>query len=539
MPALRGCMPALARLVFGTSTRLISLALLLLFLSAALLSFLRRRRLAAKALRSLGFSVLHWRPSASFLSPPYAASRRNLLEAQRRRCAEHAYGVVLGAQALLHVASPSLARAALCGEDGRPASSQKAPFYDAFTAFVGASLFASEGEHWRAQRSAVVRALTASGTAGAARQASAEARQLVASLHARASSSDAAGVCLDLQPRLQRLTLRCTFHHLTGCTLLSAAGSAAAQAQLETRYLAAAATLRASLPAKARSAAFLLLPSLFYRLTPLGRAEAAAAAAAHRMARLSLLSATPASPLRQALNLLCSSAAAEQLHTAATLLFAGHDTQAATLSWATLRLAATPTLQAALRAEARAGRAASEAPLTDAVLRETLRLHPPAPLVVRVLPRGPAGGGARLPPAPAAAAVWLHAVQRNSAAWGCDSDEFRPSRWLCSGDGEPVGEDQLLAALSSGGLRLREMSAEQREAYMPFAAGPRACPGEKLAMAGLRAALAELAAGLVWTADGAGDGLHPSTGFTVTPAGGVRVRVTTVRPDECWPSSAE
>ena len=56
-------------------------------------------------------------------------------------------GAVVGEHAFVHVACPALARAALAG------GATKAPFYGAFTGFVGEGLFTAEGDDWRVPRS--------------------------------------------------------------------------------------------------------------------------------------------------------------------------------------------------------------------------------------------------------------------------------------------------------------------------------------------------------------------------------------------------
>jgi len=501
-----------------------------------LLLLLRARSRAAAALRACGLSALFWRPRPG-LWPAYSASPRNLLEAVRRRCAaaaggRNAYGarwlvaarrrrltragagVVMGRRPVVHVGCPRLARAALAA-----AGSAKAPLYDAFTSFVGHALFTAEGEAWRAQRAAVTRALAAAGTQAMEAAAAREAAALLARLTPTLAAAPGGELEVDLQSALQRLTLRATFRYLAGCEVEgpgSVTGGAACE-RLLGDYQRASGVLRAALPAKARSASWLLLPSWLYRrATALGRAEARAAAAAHALARRALALAGEASPLACALR--AGGAApgpSGALHCAATLLFAGHDTQSATLSWAMLRLGGGEgrAWQAALRSELRSDPGQSsigEGRVSglEATLRETLRLHPPAPLVMRALPGSgaegsPGGCPAGLPPC-AAAAVWLYAVQREAGAWGEGAESFRPQRWLAPGGVGP----------------------EAAEAYMPFAAGARSCPGAVLASAGLRSALGVLVGGLEWSLVGEeAAALHPSTGFTVTPAKGVRLRV--------------
>ena len=72
------------------------------------------------------------------------------------------------------------------------------------------------------------------------------------------------------------------------------------------------------------------------------------------------------------------------------------------------------------------------APVLEAALRETLRLHPVAPLVVRKLTTDAVGEDVTLP-AGCAAGVWLHAVHRDETAWE-NPDAFALERWLTTAE---------------------------------------------------------------------------------------------------------
>jgi len=470
--------------------------LLLLLCCLRVLAFLVRRGRARTALWRCGLPERAWRPSLAWR--PYAASRRNLLDRVRARCAQAprgAYGVLLGSACVVHVGSPVLARAALA-----LASHHKAPFYDAFKGFVGAGVFTADGEGWRAKRAAVMKAFAAAGTQPLEAAAREEAATLSEELLRELRGAEGSVSC-DLLPQLQALSLRSTFRFLTSARL--------ADARLEKAYVAAATTLRAVLPARARSLWAWLLPGPLYALlTPLGRAERTACKAAHLLAAHAVHRASSSSPLGEILeDMGCKRTSSDALHCAATLLFAGHDTQAATLAWCMLHLAEQEDVQERL------GRCCEHAhapPLLDAVLRETLRLHPPAPLVVRAL-HG-AGGQCSLPDE-CGVAVWLHAVQRDASAWGADADSFTPDRWLTTDGGN--------------GDTLRTLSDAQSAAYMPFACGPRLCPGAALATAALKVTLRHLVGCVRWVPGGGVPvDWHPSVGFTVTPAAGVPLRIT-------------
>ncbi len=155
--------------------------------------------------------------------------------------------------------------------------------------------------------------------------------------------------------------------------------------------------------------------------------------------------------------------AAEMADQVAIFFLAGHETSGAALGWALYLLASHPAVQTAAAAEALAlpdvpdfSDIAGLGPLRD-VFRETLRLYPPVPMMVRettcpVTLRGRAvAPGAQIVLSP-----WhLH---RHERLWD-QPDLFDPGRW------------QTAAGRTSA-----------RQAYLPFSAGPRVCPGAGFAM---------------------------------------------------------
>lgn len=146
-----------------------------------------------------------------------------------------------------------------------------------------------------------------------------------------------------------------------------------------------------------------------------------------------------------------------------TLYIAGHDTTAILLSWAWVLLAQHPAAAGRLRAELDEllnGRAPTVDDLpklteTQAVVKETLRLYPPAWFLFRQAPAGFQLGGETLP----GGILFLmpYTTQRDGR-WFAEPDAFQPERW-------------------AGGLERRL----PRGAYFPFGLGPRHCIGQGFA----------------------------------------------------------
>jgi cytochrome P450 len=115
-----------------------------------------------------------------------------------------------------------------------------------------------------------------------------------------------------------------------------------------------------------------------------------------------------------------------------TLLLAGHETTAAALSWAILRLLGHPEVMAQLRREISGadGRAdlIAQLPYLDAVVKETARLDPVVPNVARRLGAALRIAGKELP-AGVLVAPCIYLVHRRPELWP-DPDRFDPGRFL-------------------------------------------------------------------------------------------------------------
>ncbi len=144
-----------------------------------------------------------------------------------------------------------------------------------------------------------------------------------------------------------------------------------------------------------------------------------------------------------------------------TLLVAGHETTATSLSWALERMVRTPGTLERLREEALAG--GDE--YADAVVKETLRLRPVIPIVVRRTTEPVQIGGYELP-AGVTVAPCIYLVQRRADVYP-DPYAFRPERFL----EQPAGT----------------------YTWLPFGGGVRRCIGATFAMFEMKVVLAAIA----------------------------------------------
>lgn len=190
-----------------------------------------------------------------------------------------------------------------------------------------------------------------------------------------------------------------------------------------------------------------------------------------------------------------------------TFLLAGHETTALALSWAWHLLGQNPEAEAKLHEEldrVLEGRAPEfsdlqKLPYTERVIKESMRLYPPAWGVARTVNKEFELGGYRIPRgANVVMSTW---VMHRDPRYFPEADRFDPDRWL------PERAQKL-----------------PKFAYFPFGGGPRQCIGAAFAMMEATLLLATIAQRFQFRAE-PGHVVTPSPSFTLRPKQGVRVRL--------------
>ncbi|KAF7080065.1 hypothetical protein CFC21_084204 [Triticum aestivum] len=171
------------------------------------------------------------------------------------------------------------------------------------------------------------------------------------------------------------------------------------------------------------------------------------------------------------------------------MILAGTETSSITLEWVMAELIGNPRVMAKLQDEVT--RIANGKPAIEeddlrrmeylkAVLKEVLRLHPPAPLLVPHESTTAAVVQGYEIPAKTALFINAWAIARDPAAWGDAAEEFRPERFLDGASATDVdvrGNDYQL---------------------LPFGAGRRICPAINFALPVLEIAVASLVRHFDW-----------------------------------------
>ncbi|NJN17681.1 MAG: cytochrome P450 [Oscillochloris sp.] len=190
-----------------------------------------------------------------------------------------------------------------------------------------------------------------------------------------------------------------------------------------------------------------------------------------------------------------------------TMLVAGHETTATTLTWAWGLLAAHPEIAAKLQAEldtVLGARAPTMADLpnlryTRMVIDEVLRLYPPIYILSRKVIADDAIGGYRIP-AGSATDFSPYVTHRHPAFWD-DPERFDPERFTPE-----------------------RVATRHKFAYIPFSSGPRMCIGNSFALTEATLILAHLARRF---APALPDGKLPAALplITLRPAGDMAMRM--------------
>ncbi|MFT3730243.1 MAG: cytochrome P450 [Hyphomicrobium sp.] len=187
----------------------------------------------------------------------------------------------------------------------------------------------------------------------------------------------------------------------------------------------------------------------------------------------------------------------------ATFLFAGHETTAKALTWALYILARAPEWQERLRDEITAtvgngpitAETINKLPTLSRVLKEVMRLYPPAPVMTRVNADGIEIGGKELQNS-TLIVMPIFIIHRHRALWE-DPNRFDPDRFL------PEKEARY-----------------PRTQFMPFGYGQRICIGSSFAILEATAILATLLRNARFEWDGK-LAPEPVSRVTLRPKGGM------------------
>lgn len=190
---------------------------------------------------------------------------------------------------------------------------------------------------------------------------------------------------------------------------------------------------------------------------------------------------------------------------AITLILAGHETTANVMAWTWYLLSQNPAVEATLHREldtVLGGRTPVYAdfralPYTDMVVKEAMRLYPPAYFIGRMAIEDTRIGDFDVPKG-TQIGIATFATHRDERWWD-QPDAFIPERW-----------------------------AEERErpkyAYLPFGAGPRVCIGNSFAMIEARLLLATLAQRFRFRLP-MGTTVRTDPLITLRPKGGLKMKV--------------
>ncbi|EEY62028.1 cytochrome P450, putative [Phytophthora infestans T30-4] len=108
----------------------------------------------------------------------------------------------------------------------------------------------------------------------------------------------------------------------------------------------------------------------------------------------------------------------------------------------------------------------------EAALKETLRLHPPVPMVPKYVVEDTTLADGTFVKANSLIVLATYAMARMTHVWGTDAAEFKPERWIDAATGKLVSVSPYK--------------------FVSFNAGPRLCLGMNLAMLEMKLVVAGL-----------------------------------------------
>jgi cytochrome P450 len=361
-----------------------------------------------------------------------------------------------GRRVVLHALfDPEDVRQVLAGSHGH---TKNTPFYREIAATLGDGLLTSDGTDWQRQRRLLQPLFTRQRIAGDAAAMADETTRLLQELKVTA----AMGGPVDLHQQMMRYTMRVIGRLLFGTDIDRAIGEVDAafpvlNQRIRQRALSAIRWPGSwPTPANRRAAAARRRLDQVVDQIIANRRAGPATGGDDLVARL-LAARDPEGGDR-----LDDAEVADQVR---LFLLAGHETTATALTFTLHLLGHHPAVQQRIRAEVRrvladrvptAADAASLA-YTTRVLKEAMRLYPPAYSIARRTSTAERIGGYQLP-AGSVVIISPWAIHRHPRHWAqpevFDPDRFTPDR----------------------------EAARHRYAYLPFAAGPRACIGGHFAM---------------------------------------------------------
>jgi len=202
------------------------------------------------------------------------------------------------------------------------------------------------------------------------------------------------------------------------------------------------------------------------------------------------------------------------------LIIAGTDSSSQTMQWVIAELINHPDILKKAREEIEEvvgkTRLVEESdiprlPYLQAVVKETLRLHPTGPVTTRVCCQSCKIQGYDIPET-TPVAVNLYTIMRDPDSWE-DPDEFKPERFLSVGNAEDS---------KSVGFGCRGQSLN----FIPFGAGRRGCPGTLLALTLVNSVIAAAIQCFDWKIDSTKIDMQPGSGMSLAMA----------RPLKCLPA---